>query len=436
MFFGACPGSVRKQAHELNHLLTSFRTQVLVLLSIWMASMIFGAKFIISNSMILLAAVTLFEWNRAGGQRWPTWRRGLPNAWQQFRQQPAYWLLSVHFFLVLVSAAWSGDGAYTLQRLQIKLPFLVLPFLFIALPRLELRQQLQLLYVLLGLLLLAAGYVGWQYLAHYEQVQTQLSMGQPMPTPSNHIRFSLVLSFGILAGLSVWYQKLRLGFRHERWLLGVVVSLLFVFIHVLSVRTGLLTLYAGLGFLILREVYRQRRYAWGALALLLLAALPVLSYRLVPSFQMRLHYAYWDMSQYLSGAQPISSDSERFTSMQVGLEILRDYPWLGVGAGDLKREVRTRYAERFGPGHPVRMPHNQLLSTAAGTGIVGLLLFLLAFLAPLWHRPPQAAGLYGAFHLLIFLSFLIENTFENNYGISFYLLVLLVLMRRGEGQTH
>lgn len=389
--------------------------------------MIFGAKFVLSNSMILLIAVTLFEWDIAGGQRFPGIRRSLPEAWRGFLGNPAFWLLSIHFFLVLVSALWSQDHGYTLGRLQMKLPFLLLPFVFFAMPRFDKRALLLLLYFLLGTLLVACIYIGANYVLNYELIQYNLGRGQPMPMPSNHIRFSLVLSFGILAGLAAWYDRWSLGFRMERGILAVVVALLLVFIHILSVRSGLLALYAGLGFLALREIYLRRQYLFGGLALLVLFSLPVLSYLFVPSFQQRVNYTYWDLSQYRSGAQPISSDSERFNSIQIGLDIVRDFPWFGVGAGDLKQTVRQRYAERFGPEHPMRMPHNQLVSIAAGTGIIGLLLFLLAFFAPLWYKRPYN-GLFAAFHLLIFLSFLFENTFENNYGISFYLLALLVMM--------
>jgi hypothetical protein len=66
------------------------------------------------------------------------------------------------------------------------------------------------------------------------------------------------------------------------------------------------------------------------------------------------------------------------------------------------------------------------LSHYAGTGIIGVLLFAFAFFFPLLYQKNYRNPLFLALHAIIFMSFMMENTVENNFGISLYLFFLLM----------
>ena len=93
------------------------------------------------------------------------------------------------------------------------------------------------------------------------------------------------------------------------------------------------------------------------------------------------------------------------------------------------------------------MPHNQFISVYAGTGLIGLAIFLFALSYPLYwvllqvrgspqHNPgldPSGTSLGNAlflgFHIIILASFMVENTIENSMGVGIYAFYLLLWLQ-------
>lgn len=410
----------------MNQLLKSYKIQSITFLFLWLVSMILSAEFILSVSMIGLVLLALFQLKFDGPRVRLTWRDTLVENWHRFKTEKVWWVITISFFIVLFSSVYSSDLDYTLERLRIKLPFLILPFAFLSMPKLTKNECYAILYFLLFLMFITCCYVGMNMLADFENIVDQIGRGQPVPTPSNHIRFSLTLALSIIGGVALWWDNFYFSSKNERYLIGGMTLFLFAFIHVLSVRSGILALYLGLSVVGIHHAIFSKKY-WIILATVIgLAAIPFLAYQLFPSFQKKIAYAKWDFDQYKQGIGGNYSDSERITSLMVGLEIGNANPILGVGAGDLKQEVKKVYAEKFNDQYSYRKPHNQFLTHYAGTGIIGVLLFTFAFFFPLFYQKNYRNPMFLALHAIIFMSCMMENTVENNFGISLYLFFLLI----------
>ena len=406
-------------------LLQSYRAQRMTLLFIWLVSMALSAEFVLSLSMIGLLSLSLWELKIDGPSVRLQFRSGWREVAARYRAYPVWWVVSIPFLLVLLSWPWSEDLGYTLERLRIKLPFLVLPFAFSGMPVLQRREMLTVMYFLLVLMGVTSLYVLFEFADRYEEVMAEIGRGGHLPTPSNHIRYSLMVVLAIFGGVFLWAEPYRFRWRGERWLVGGLTVYLFLFLHLLSVRSGLLSFYAAALVLVAARVLARRKYLTGLALAVVLAGLPVLAYRTVPSFRLKVDYAYWDYLQFRQGIGGGYPDAERLTSILVGLEIGRAHCWTGVGAGDLRRAVREKYASSEWADYSFRMPHNQFVTLFAGTGIPGLLLFLFGWFFPLLYRGNYRQPAFLAFHAVLFLSFLVENTLENNFGVSLYLFFLL-----------
>ena len=251
--------------------------------------------------------------------------------------------------------------------------------------------------------------------------------------PRNHIRFNLLLATGILAGGWLWSQRFRWRYSWERSALAVAVVFLFGFLHFLSVRSGMAALYAALVFTVLRFLLRTRRWGVGLAALALIIIIPWLALLSIPSLQQRISYMMYDWQQYQKNAGDDYSDSERWISLSAGLELWQERPVLGVGAGDLPTEIQRVVNRRF-PAYTVapKLPHNQFIYLLAGTGLVGLLLSLVAFIAPLTEKRSRQFYLFSAFQIMIFISFLVEYTIETAIGVAFYLFYMLWFREMGK----
>jgi O-antigen ligase len=338
----------------------------------------------------------------------------------------AYLSLTIFFFLILVSGLWSEDTHYLLERLRIKLPFLLLPFAFISIPSFTERQFLSLFYFLIILMFFSALIVGTNYLLDFENITENINKGKVIPTPMHHIRYSLMQAFGILAGIVLWWKRFYLKYKWERYFIAFITVFLFYFIHVLSVRSGLFVLYLSILFFSIRYIYLTRRYKLGLATILGLILLPLIAYKTIESFRAKVDYARRDMKMYNLGLGKDYSDAERIISFEAGLKIGNKNPFFGVGAGDLKKEVESYYKEHFIDISTPKMPHNQLISTYAGTGLVGLFIFCFAFFYPLWYHDNYKDELFAAFHLIVFFSFMVENTIETAIGVAFYSFFLLL----------
>ena len=388
-----------------------------MLCGVYLFAMVLSMEFLLSISMITMGVLVTFRYGTGAGIRV---RKTLGETWRTYRRRPLIWWIAIPFLLVVLTLPYTTDLNFVLERLRIKAPFALLPLIFLAGPDWRRSNVRNVLVFFVALLSLTALGVGINYVLHWEVITEQIGRGKPMPTPSNHIRFSLTVALAVLAGLA-------LSWTERKWWLAGMTAFLFGFAHLLAVRSGLLALYLGLTIIILGYAWQHRNWKLGLGFLLGVAVLPLLAYQFVPSLQRKIDYAIWDYKQYQQNIGGDYSDSERLISLEIGWEIFRDHPVLGVGAGDLKRVVKQRYARRFpNERYSPRMPHNQLLTVLAGTGILGLLLFLIGFFYPLvyWRNL-----LFSAFYLLIFCSFWMENTLENNYGISLYLFFLMMALR-------
>jgi O-antigen ligase len=185
-------------------------------------------------------------------------------------------------------------------------------------------------------------------------------------------------------------------------------------------------LYLSILFFSIRYIYLTRQYKLGIASIVGLILLPIIAYNSIESFHAKIDYARRDMEMYALGQGKDYSDAERFISFEVGLNIGNKNPLFGVGAGDLKKEVESYYKEQSIDVSKPKMPHNQLISVYAGTGLVGLLIFCMAFFYPLKYQNNYKDELFVALHLIVFFSFMVENTIETAIGVAFYSFFLLL----------
>jgi len=397
------------------------------------------SPFLLSISMWGLVAAAF--WNQSLGHRAAdlrgagTWLKILVESFRNLFRQPPLALMLL-LLAPALSFFWSADQGYWLERTRVRIPFLVLPWAFANLPRLTQRQMQLVLYVMVWALTVICIGAAVNFALHFDDIMVGIGRGQSIPVPRSHIRFSLILATGILAGGWLWMKGFYWRWRQERWALGAAVVFLFLFIHILSVRSGIVGLYAALLFSIARFVWRTQRWGIGLTVLIIIGILPVVAVSTIPSFSMRVQYMLWDWQQYRQDVGNTYSDSERWISLHAGWQLWQENPVLGVGAGDLPAEVRRVVGERY-PGYTEapKLPHNQFLYILAGTGLFGLALSLTAFFAPVFADRYRRFYLFAVFQILVFTSFLVEYTIETAMGVAFYLFYTLFFMKIAEEEA-
>ena len=356
--------------------------------------------------------------------------KGILPTLKKYAQTKELWILSLYLIIVLISGIYSDDKNDWLTWVRIKLPFFALPLAFAPISKLSTQKVVVLLYGFILTFFMCTSLVLANYFMHYESMTQSFTYGTQIPMPYSHIRYTLMLAFSFFCAIYLLQENLFLLNKNERWLQLAYALFVFIALHILSVRSGLLALYLGILYLALYEIFKRKQVLVGAAIILLIAVLPFAAVRFVPSLHNKIGYMNYDLSQYKEGKINDRSDAMRLVSMKIGLQIWHENPILGVGAGDLETETNKIYDKSY-PEVDVdkrRTPHNQFIWVLATTGIVGLSFFLIAFFLPLLSQGYYKYGLILILHLMLFSSFFTEDTFEEQMGSGFYLIFLLILM--------
>lgn len=351
--------------------------------------------------------------------------RGVPlREWFRWRW---WWLGMAWVALFALSWFWSSDHRIWNDHVQVKLPFLFLPFAFALLPAFDDRQYR---WYTLGLCLLLLGGVGYSlsfFIADPRAYIDGYSFSHVIPTPvyRDHIRFSAALAMAVVWCCCIWP---RLGKVWLKVLVAFSCLVFAVYLHLLAARTGLIMLYGFALLLVLRHLLKKNVLS-GVVLLLALGGVLWLGYEQVPTFRQRVAYMKFSYGLLKDGAAAGNySDHSRLISYDVAWRKIREQPVTGAGAGDLVSAMNEGY-DRWHPDVADEnrlVPHNQLLVVALAAGIPAALLFLAWLLYPLLsiRRSREGFFMVAAWALLL-LPLMVEPMLEVQFGVFVYLFFLL-----------
>jgi O-antigen ligase len=342
--------------------------------------------------------------------------------------------------LVLVFGVHAASGLQTEARhiddywrdVTLQLPFLLLPLGFWLLPSLPGRYLRGLWLLLIVMTLLAALGATGHYLQHAEEINEAYFRSKVMPTEPDHIRFSLLITLAIAAGVLLLAQgAVRRSWRF--WLIATIVILVF-FLHLLAVRSGEMTFYALGGITILWLVLRKQQWKRASSLATVMLLLPIISYVVFPTFRNKISNTKTDVS---TARQKTAVEGKKFSisgrlySYKTAIAVWQEDKLLGVGKADLEEEMAIEYAKLYPEmtREYYILPHNQYLYNLAAYGVLGLFVFCFGLFYPAWWARHKSAPLLLAQYISIVLSFLVEYTLETQIGLAFVVFFLLLALQ-------
>jgi O-antigen ligase len=399
------------------HNLAQLRKMVcLVSILIMLAGLLFS-RFLLSTGLIIFAGSCLSV-------------KSVKTRMMSFFYSPLLWSMSLLFVLPLISGLWSQDTLKWSQILRIKLPLFLLPLCVASLDDFRKEDWQKIAFAFLSIVLAGAGWSLWQYLQNVQLVQEAYLRAQTIQTPlgDDHVRFSLLVSIAILTAVFLSAQeetKKAKGVLIGLWL---AVLLLVIYLHVLAARTGLICFYVGAFITVAWLVAKAKnswRYAW---VLVLIIAIPFVSWFAFPTFKNRISYIRYDLSSIKDGAyRPGSNDGNRLMSIKAGWELQKKHPIAGVGFGDIEAETRGWYLANY----PQMSDADQILPSSEWTiygaagGWPGFLLFSMIMAIPLFSRTRQANICWVLLNLSLTMSYLFDIGLEVQYGVFIHAFILL-----------
>jgi len=345
-------------------------------------------------TIVKIALVENFAWWALFYLTWAVWRREARPSWHVL-----YIPLMVYAIVSSVSSlaaprALHGANAEGMLWFKITI-FPVAIVLYRAVPRLcELATY--------ALAIVAGGASAWGLIEFAFLDRRDLE--HRINGPSSH-----VMTFsGILLPLSL--MMLLLWYRQRKWwqlVAGSLATLTLLLTFTRSVWLG----WAAAAFVLI--VLLRPRLAFYALPMVILfiTFLPLdLFGRLVSTF---------DMKQ--------SSNFDRIRMLEAGVEIIKDFPILGVGPANVK-EVYSLYRKPDAPRPRPPHLHNNVIQLWAERGVLGLaayLAFLFLFFRECvraWKGPQR---MWAEIGVAVAVSLTVAGLFEFNFGDTevFYLML-------------
>ncbi len=333
------------------------------------------------------------------------------------------------FALYVLSGFWSDNLHYWGDRVRMKLPFLALPFGFAALHNLKWKDYQYLLYAFFWLISLICLVILGIYLNNFEQLNEVYKAGHVLPTPIHHIRFSLMMVYAFALGLYFWETSFSVRFpKYERIAVAFLTLFLFLFVHVLAVRSGLLALYCVSLYQFVRYIIRSKKYfiAIGG-GILLIVAIGI-SFYTVPTLSNKVGYTIYNVKHFLKNNKlERLSDSKRIATIEAAIVEGREHWLLGIGIGDVQ-DATTNYLQKHYPNIADLgvVPHNQYLFVWMGMGTIGLLLFMFLLLYPLFYLQSYRNSHFVSLYFILLSSCLVEHTLETQIGTAFFTLFIFI----------
>jgi hypothetical protein len=330
----------------------------------------------------------------------------------------------------VVGGLWSYDAVAVTQSIQVKACLLILPVLLGLENHWNQERRFYLTMAFVGSLLLA-----FFYLVVHAQLTLpasgrwqRMAFSEPLMNPGYISNYYAVGIFLLATEKRCWSSKQFKLFS----ITALVLLLAAVLIFIAKITLVFLLLLGGFMFLKALRARIQSTWLFGAVALPGMALL-VYGVTLLPPVAKRLQ----ETERQLAVIKPAdinitNSTMSRKVAYRLESELLQQAGWLGSGTGTANHEV-LKALEAGGYTQLVSAQmhvHNQFMNVGIALGWIGLLLLLAFTIGSLVYILLHNNLIELGIGILMCLNLAIEDLFEIQAGVVFFVLWVFLLTTR------
>lgn len=335
---------------------------------------------------------------------------------------------------------FTNNRASILTELRIKLPLFLFPLSFFFIPRPSYKitlQSLQLFIVVLSGVLIATL---TNYLLNRETIDQLLLQSKAVPIITFSKDFSHIY-FGVMAGFAVMGAWYLFTMQRQKYRYGWLMLGLFIFagLHIISSRTGLVTVYSAIVAECLRWMWLKKNYVKGLMLFVLMGIGLMMAVNIVPALKNKLTNTIDDLNHYQRQEKLEHwSLARRIIVWQLSTGLIGRHPIVGVSPSDSKDSLSNLY-EQYQYNIPekdrITDPHNQYLQYGVDIGIGGMLILLTIIFYPMIKFGKDIHPLLLSFLMVSGVGMLFESLLERQYGVSFFMYFWSLLAVSSNFQT-
>lgn len=341
-------------------------------------------------------------------------------------KKKAFWLPVLFFVFTCVSAALSNNHKEAAVAIEIKLSFILLPWLFccFAYPTHVIKRALIAFvsgnfFACVYLLLRASVYAfqgGTEYF-FYTKFSDFIHASY----------FSMYLIFAIVIMVK-YYGQWFMQQKEMRYLSYLFMSLFSLCVFLCSSKLGILSYFVLMPVLFFHQHKQFLKLKYLGISFLACAILFLAAYNIFPdSFQRLQSLGNVNLAKIDKTSK--ESTTVRILIWQQAVHLCLQSPFTGVGVGDANDALYQAYADNglSGALHYHLNAHNQYLQTFLGLGLFGLLLLFEFTWVQMIRAIRRKYFLMFVFAFLIALNFLVESMLQTAAGVLFFMYFYAIL---------
>jgi len=329
------------------------------------------------------------------------------------------WLSFAFFFLSVISASFSSNKTEAGFGIEIKMSFLVVPYLFYCfkwpvqiIKRCLVSFVSGCFFACLALIIRGAYYA---FNGHAEYLfYTPFSV---FIHPS-YFAMYLILAIAIIVMLYHDWFKSQKTVAYTSYF--ILVSFI-VTVFLCGSKLGLISFFITMPLILLYKFREFLSIKTAAILVVVLFVLGGVSYKAFPGAFERLS-SLTTVSLVTLDKTSSESTTVRILIWEQCMNIVRSNFWLGTGVGDVNDELYKAYEANGLTGaleHKLNT-HNQYFQTFIGLGLLGFILLVFMTFGALISSIKRKHFLLFIFSLLIILNFMVESMLQTSAGVLFF----------------
>ncbi|MBA3682660.1 MAG: O-antigen ligase family protein [Bacteroidetes bacterium] len=329
------------------------------------------------------------------------------------------WWSFAFFFLTIISASFSSNKTEAAFSIEIKMSFLVFPYLFFCFKwPIQIIKRCLVSFVsgcffACLVLIVRAAYYAFNGHAEYF-FYTQFSVF----IHASYFAMYLILAIALVILLyPEWFKMQKnVGYTSYFFVISFIVT-----IFLCSSKLGLISFFISAPLILLYKFRAFLNIKKVSVVIVALIVLGIVAYEVFPSAFDRLSSLTTVSSTQLDKTSS-ESTTVRILIWEQSLQLIKDNFWFGTGVGDANDALYNTYAANGLTGalsHNFNA-HNQYFQTFIGLGIIGFLILVVLTLGYLIKGLAKKQFLLFLFSLLIVLNFLVESMLQTSAGVLFF----------------
>ncbi|MBT6235814.1 MAG: O-antigen ligase family protein, partial [Bacteroidetes bacterium] len=240
----------------------------------------------------------------------------------------------------------------------------------------------------------------------------------PIPYAMHHIHFGVINGISVLLLIGILHNYLT--DRKFKIITTLILVVIVMSMHILSSRTGLVSLYVAVLASVCYYVLKTKRYKVLLISVIAFLTIGLGTYMLSNSFRNKVQNSVEDVHSWgLQNEMNHKSMAMRIEGYKAAAYTIKHNP-LGVGVNNLDRKMEQGYNAIHSPlwSENRKRPHNQFLEYGVSFGWLGMLA-IVYFVVVLFKFAQQRQYTYFGFMVLLLVAFQFESLLERQTSLYF-----------------